>query len=100
MEIIQSGEKEAERRPNCSLQLCEKRLQQGECWSLFSSDKCWDMRKWPQDVTGEVQLGYQAEVLHVESDQALEQAPSEVVDSPSLEVWLWCQGRWFSDGTW
>lgn len=36
---VQSGNVEAELRSHCSLQLPERRLQQGECWSLFSVDK-------------------------------------------------------------
>lgn len=42
---VQSGEVEANVRSHWSLQLPERRLQQGECWSLFSVYKRWDKRR-------------------------------------------------------
>lgn len=50
-EIVQSGEKEAQRRPHSSLQSPEMRL-----WRQ-------DIRDWPQVILQELQVGYYKEFL-------------------------------------
>lgn len=47
-QIIQPGEKEVQGRPSCSLQLPKGRLEQGEGWSLFLSNKQQEKMKQPQ----------------------------------------------------
>jgi len=44
------------------------------------------MREWPQVLPGEVQVGYQEELILQKSGEAVAQLPREVVQSPSLEV--------------
>lgn len=55
---VKPGEKGAERRPYCSLQLPERRLYPGGGWSLFPASKWLDKRKRPQVAPGEVWVGY------------------------------------------
>ena len=70
--IVQSGEKEAQGRPHCTLQLPEGGCDgKGGFWPLLTGNKQ-DLRKWPQVLPEEVQIRHKEKLFLSECGQALE----------------------------
>lgn len=67
-----------------SLQLSEKRLQQGRCRALLRCQVI-GCEETASSCAGEDYIRYQEEFLHVECGQHWNRVPSEVLESPPLE---------------
>ena len=80
--ILQSGEKEAEKLPNCSPQLPEEGKQRQWCCSLLPGHQGQDTREWHKAAQGTAQTGRDEKILYFEGGQRLEKASQKGTKCP------------------